>query len=416
MPEVLAGQLAQGPKRGRLPAASLALAALVLLSLVGTWLLRRPVAADAGTSWPLISGSVDSRMTLAQCEDLSHWGVGELLRLERGTAVIRLSRVATVNLEGPAAVELLDAAGNIRLLEGMGSFQVSCGGNGLELHVPGGTLRVVDARFTTEVLSGGMANVRVESGILEIRPRGGAEPQRLRQGEAWQLATDGKTVPVRLPDPHFRSGLAQPVVLFSDHFQDDDGVALGSHRPQVGQGWQVLSAADRPTTLRQHTLDTTGTARRLLARLAPHDAGGSRAVYIFTFHLLPPANLANKIWDQGGVEFISLVDGAGKPFLSLCAAANNSHRWQLRDEASKTLTALTPVCALWTHTLTLCYGLDGRVTLHDGATAQAPIIAGLRLAAATPAAAILLGNQDGGDLALAGIETTLLPAQPVDPQ
>ena len=61
-------------------------------------------------------------------------------------------------------------------------------------------------------------------------------------------------------------------------------------------------------------------------------------------------------------------------------------RWDLviashaiTDERSKAVTALTPVCALWTHSLTLCYGLDGLATLHDGATAQAPVIAEIRL-------------------------------------
>lgn len=46
-------------------------------------------------------------------------------------------------------------------------------------------------------------------------------------------------------------------------------------------------------------------------------------------------------------------------------------------------TAITPVCALWANSLTLCYGLDGGATLHDGASAQAPVIAELRIG--TPA-------------------------------
>lgn len=415
--DVLAGNLAQGSRRRRLLVGYLAVAALVVLSLSAVFFLTRKgpaFPAPAGWSGPLVSGSMDSRMTIAQRDDTAEWAVGEILRLERGTAAIRLNRAAAANFEGPAAVELLDAAGNIRLLEGMASFQVHAAGNSFEVHVPGGILRDKDSRFTTQVLSEGIANVRVESGLLEIHPRGFAEPLFLRSGEALRLEHDGSTTPIRLPDQHFRSGLPQPVVLFRDNFQDDEGRALEQHQPQVGQSWQVPFAGDRPTILHKHSIDTTGSPRRLLARLAPHQATGSRAVYVFTFQLLPPANLANKIWDQGGVEFITLVDGAGKPCLSLLARAIDGHRWQLHDESSQAVPALTPVCALWAHSLTLCYGLDGRVTLHDGATAQAPIITELRVTAATPLAGILIGNHDGGDLAFAGIEATLLPALPTD--
>jgi len=413
----LVGTPAQGPKRRRLHAGYVAVAALVTLSLSAAFFLARKGPANpapAGQSGPLVNGSIDSRMTIAQRDDTSEWAVGEILRLERGTAAIRLNRVTAANFEGPAAVELLDAAGNVRLLEGMASFQVHAAGNCFDVHVPGGILRDKDSRFTTQVLSEGIANVRVESGLLEIHPRGFAEPLYLRSGESLRLEHDGSTTPIRLPDQHFRSGLPQPVVLFRDNFQEDEGRALEQHQPYVGQSWQVPVAGDRPTILHNHSIDTTGSPRRLLARLAPHEAIGPRAVYVFTFHLLPPANLANKIWDQGGIEFITLEDGAGKPCLSLMAAAISGHRWQLRDETSKAMPALTPVCALWTHTLTLCYGLDGRVTLHDGATAQTPIIAELRVAAPLPVAGILIGNHDGGDLAFAGIETTLLPAQPID--
>jgi hypothetical protein len=409
----LADEMALGRTRTRFQPRYLAMAALVALTLFALFFVTRKV--PSAPTGPLITGSTDSRMTIAQRQDSSKWAVGELLRLERGTAAIQLNPAISANFEGPAAIELLDSAGNIRLLEGMASFQANVGGNNFQLNVPGGVVRDMRARFTTEVLSDGVANIRVDSGFLEIHPRGLGEPLRLNSGDAMSLERNGKTQPIRLPNQYFRSGLPEQVTLFSDDFHNAEGIELINHLPAVGQRWQVVSETNS-TIIRNQTLDTSTGARRLLASLAPHNADSPRTVYIFTFHLLPPARIDDKIKRQDGVEFISLADASGQPFLSIFAEARNSHRWQLRDERSKAVTALTQVCALWTHSLTLCYDLGGRVTLHDGATAQAPIIAELRVADPLSIAGIVVGNRDGGDLAFSGIETSLLPAPPIKPQ
>ncbi len=216
-------------------------------------------------------------------------------------------------------------------------------------------------------------------------------------------------MPIRLPNQHFRAGLPQQVILFDDDFRTDAEQPLENHNPLVGGSWKIVAEVN-PTVVRNHVLDTSSGARRLFAPLSPHDATGARSVYIFTFQVVPPTMIDDKVNRKGGEETISLVDSAGREILSVFAKASHGHRWQLRDDFSMAVTALTPVCALWTHSLTLCYGLDGRATLHDGATAQAPVIAELHIASPTAVSGIQISNRDGGDLAFSRIQTALLPA------
>jgi hypothetical protein len=299
-------------------------------------------------------------------------------------------------------------------LEGMVSFAVGETGNHLDVRVPGGILRNLDARFTAEVFTDGIANVRMESGFLEVRPRKNSEPVYLTKGEALRLESNGDSVPIRLPNQHFQSGLPQQVMLFQDRFDEEENTPLSDHRPQFGQSWEPVWE-DNPTLIRNHILDTSTGARRLLARLSPHDPTGSRCVYVFTFHFVPPTMIDDKVNRKDGVEAITLVDPTGKEILSVFATAINGHRWQLRDDVSQAVTALTPVCALWTHSLTLCYGLDGRVTLHDGSTAQAPVVAELHIADPSSVMGFEISNRNGGDIALSEVETGFLPAAATGP-
>lgn len=413
MMDSLADNIATEPRRiHHFPVKIIAIAAVVALSLFAIFFISRQL--PAAKNGPQITASIDSRITIAQRQDSTRWEVGELLRLERGTAAIQLNASVSGNFEGPAAIELVDPSGNIRLLEGMASFQVSTGTNGFDVQVPGGVLRDMSSRFTTEVLADGGANVRVESGMLEIHPRGGSEPLYLKAGDAIRLESNGSGYPIRLPNQHFLSGLPEQVTLFRDDFGTETEQLLNDHKPQIGQSWKVTNQLN-PTYVRNHILDTSSGARTLLGKFAPHDAGGTRSVYIFTFHLVPPQRIDDKISRQQGIELISLVDAAGEPVISIFAEAANSHRWQLRDERSKAVTALTPVCALWTHSLTLCYGLDGRTTLHDGATAQAPVIAEMNLENPTSISGISLANRNGGDLAFSAMEANLLAAPKQEP-
>lgn len=400
------------PRRRRF-ALIAAMAAVVAISLIGLFFTeKKPVETLTG---PQITGSTDSRITIAQRQETKNWAVGELLRLERGTADIRLSRNVGAHFQGPSAIELLNQEGSVRLLEGLASFVVGAGSGSVasEVHTAGGMLRSLDCRYITEVLADGDCNIKVEAGFLEIRPRGQAPVVYLKSGDSIRLSPDGSSLAIRLPDYHFRSSLPEQLILFHDEFNVEKDTFLAEHKPEVGQSWEVLTELN-PTIVRKQRLDTSSGARRIVANLTNHGKQGTRAVYIASFDLLPPARIGDKKDRLGGIEYITLQDAAGKDILSIAAKASNSHRWQLVDERTKASSALTQVCSLWTHSLTLCYGLDGLVTLHDGATAQSPIIAELRVADPPAAAKILLGNFDGGDLALSRIETLLLPSPPQD--
>lgn len=413
MMDSLADNMAtESRKITRFPTKILAIAAAVALSLFASFFVTRQLPVEK--TGPQITASIDSRITIAQRQDRSRWEVGELLRLERGTASIQLNPSVSGNFEGPAAIELIDQSGNIRLLEGMASFQVSTGANGFDVQVPGGVLRDMSSRFTTEVLADGGTNVRIESGMLEVRPRGEREALYLKTGDAIRIESNGSSYPIRLPNQHFLSGLPEQLPLFRDDFESVDGQLLNEHSPRVGLSWKVASELN-PTYLKNHILDTSSGARTLFGNFAPHDAGGPRSVYILTFHLVPPQRIDDKISRREGIELISLADTAGQPVVSIFAEAANSHRWQLRDERSKAVTALTPVCALWTHSLTLCYGMDGRTTLHDGATAQAPVIAEMQLENPVAISGISISNRNGGDLAFSDMEINLLAAPRAEP-
>lgn len=387
----------------------LAMAAAIALLFGGHFF--RTGGNGATPPFPRIAGSVDSRITIAQRQNASQWAIGELLRLERGTADVRLANHVSAYFEGPAAIELLDDRGGVRLREGIASIEVEPGNGAAEVEVGGGVLRTLGARYIVEVLPDGVANIRLDSGFLEIRPREAADPLYLKEGDSLRLEPDGTNRPIRLPEHHFRSELPKQVLLFRDQFKVAHKTPLAGHLPATGGSWEILSEAN-PTLIRNQRLDTSSGARRIVGNLRSHGDQGSRAVYIFSFDLQPPEWIHDKANRLGGIEYITIRDGGGNNIVSIVARAANGHRWQLADERTKATTALTPVCALWTHSLTLCYGLDGLVTLHDGPTAQAPIIAELRVADPPPAAAFLIGNFDGGDLALSRVETLLLPAPP----
>ena len=388
-----------------------AAAAAVILTLLGLFFSQRadPVAVVAGS--PHITGSTDSRITIAQRQDVAQWSVGELLRLQRGTANIQLNPHLGLNLDGPAAIELLDHSGNVRLVEGIASFSVlpGTGNTASVIHVPGGRLRSLDSRYIIEVLANGDTNIQVESGFLEILPNRPALNFYLKSGDSICLNPDGSHTAIRLPDFQYRADLPKQMTLFREDFEVNDLTDVDGHVPPVGRPWQVLSEVN-PTLIRNQRLDTSSGARRIVADLLDHDSQGPRAVYIFSFDLLPPEWLFDKIKRRDGIENITLRDADGNRVVSIIARATNSHRWQLEDERSKAVTALTPVSALWTHSLTICYGLDGWVTLHDGATAQSPIIAELRLEYAPHVSDILIENDTGGDLAFDRMEVNLLPS------
>jgi hypothetical protein len=389
-------------------AAMAAVAALAAVIVAGFWIAGWTDGnASPASGGPAITASSDSRITIAQREDRSQWLPGELLRLERGTAAIRLGKGILAHLEGPAAIELANEEGDVRLFEGRGSFQVDPAGRRFALETPGGVIRGSGSQFVCMISPDQAALLEINSGEIEITSHSGRGPFKIHAGEAVRLDVNGAVTPTARPGIPFRSGLPEELALFHDDFDAADGTGLLNHKPRVGRQWEVLEELN-PTVIRNQRLDTSAGARRLIARLAPHDPASTGSVYVFSFTLVPPAWTHDKVSRIDGIESISIVDPEGRELFHLVAEAVNTHRWQLKGGSQ--VSPLTPVCALWDHQLTLCYGLDGRVTLHDGASAQAPVIASLWLKDPSPVGGILISNRTGGDLAFRRISASLLRA------
>ena len=384
-----------------------AVTSIAALIFAGLWLSSRPSVEATGASSPSITASSDSRITIAQREEREQWSPGELLRLERGTAAIQLGKGVLAHFEGPAAIELENAQGDIRLFEGRGSFQAEQGGHSFKIEAPGGSVRAAGSQFVCQILPDQAALLEVNTGSVEISAHSGRGPSKVSAGEAIRLEGNGSITPTARPGIPFRSGLPEELALFRDEFKAPDNTLIGDHIPETGQKWEVLEEL-KPTPIMKERLDTSGGARRLLARMAPHDPGGTGSVYVFSFSLTPPSWSHDKVQRMDGVESIAVVDAEGHEIFSLTAEAVNTHRWQLKS--AQQASPLTPVCALWDHQLTLCYGLDGRVTLHDGGTAQAPVIASIWLKDPEPVEGLVISNRTGGDLAFRRIATSLLRA------
>jgi hypothetical protein len=361
---------------------------------------------------PSIIASSDSRITIAQREHRGDWAPGELLRLERGTAAIETRTGVLAHFEGPAAIELADRHGNLKMLEGRASFQVADKGRTFEIEAPGGLLRAARATFACQILPDQAMLVEVNAGSLEIVARDRQFRARIDEGQAVRLAGDGAVSPTARPAMPFRAGLPEEFVLFHDNFAMVEDTPLAAHRPGVGRQWRVLAEPEpHPSFVRNHRLDTSAGAREWIAGLAPHDPGGSGSVYVFSFSLLPPSWSHDKVQRMDGVESIAFLDADQKEIFAITAAATNTHRWQLAGGSQ--VSPLTPVCALWEHQLTVCYGLDGRVTLHDGGTAQSPVIASIWLQDPAAVDAMRISNRTGGDLAFRWISAALLKAPPL---
>jgi hypothetical protein len=388
-----------------------AVASLAAAIVAGFWITNRQ--DDQGPiqeSSPSIIASSDSRIIIAQREGREKWSPGELLRLERGTAAIHLGKGVLGHFEGPAAIELVNAQGDIRLFEGRGSFQVDAGGHTFNIEAPGGTVRGSGTRFICQILPDQAALVEVNAGSLELAPHTGRGPSKITAEETVRLEGNGSITPTARPSVPFRAGLPEELALFHDDFKAADGTLISDHVPQTGQKWEVLEEVN-PTAIRKERLDTSSGARRLLARVATHDPGGTGSVYVFSFSLLPPEWSSDKIRRMDGIESIAIVDPEGRELFSLVAEAVDIHRWQLKGGGQ--VSPRTSVCALWDHQLTVCYGLDGRVTLHDGGTAQAPVIASIWLKDPAPVEGFVISNRTGGDLAFRRISTSLLRAPSV---
>jgi hypothetical protein len=193
---------------GRLAWAAAALAAAILVA--ATLMIRqRPVVDRARTG----QGGGVAVATLVACEGVRWSGgmptppavgaplsIGQVLRLDAGTARLRFDRDALVTLEGPAEVELRSAM-RVRAVRGKVTTRVGPEARGFTIETPSAEVVDLGTEFGLEVDDSDRTGVVVFQGAIDLsydsEAAGAGEAtqarsqKRLNQGEALRVSPHG---------------------------------------------------------------------------------------------------------------------------------------------------------------------------------------------------------------------------------
>jgi ferric-dicitrate binding protein FerR (iron transport regulator) len=166
-------------------------AAAALIGAAVVWSAVRP------------AGSADAVATLVHARDVA-WGESTrpvapgtrlapgAIRFDSGTVRLAFDRGATVDVEGPAEVDVVSGM-RIRALRGRLTARVDGGAKGFTVETP--NTRVVDqgTEFGVEVDSHGRTGVVVFEGLVDLAPPGpDAAVRRLERGEAVAVDPAGR--------------------------------------------------------------------------------------------------------------------------------------------------------------------------------------------------------------------------------
>lgn len=229
LPQLLApaGTAAAGDEAAAAPApvraarwplfASVATALAACIALAVT-LARRPAATATASAAPAVAVLVQAQntkwagSTLPTVEN-SPLGPGSLALLE-GIATVRFASGATVMLEAPTRLELVDPL-HARLIEGSVTAEVPPAATGFTVETA--DLRVVDlgTRFGVTASTTGNSQVYVFEGSVRLDRPDGAEPRTLTAGKSYHVRSDavspGYIEPARLqPMGHIDGWTAIP--------------------------------------------------------------------------------------------------------------------------------------------------------------------------------------------------------------
>jgi len=187
---IRAAQLASPVPRRRgwgIAAGGLALAAAALLA----FLRMGPGKSDSEAS--LASGGVTMNgARVPEGEAIPMGATVEAIGAE--VARINLEDGSSVSLAPQGRITLERETGYVVTLEsGAATFQVAPqeGGRTFRVHTPEIQVRVIGTRFRVQHTTGDGSEVRVESGVVEVRLRSSNEWMRLRRGEAHQSRDQG---------------------------------------------------------------------------------------------------------------------------------------------------------------------------------------------------------------------------------
>ncbi|WP_367874535.1 FecR domain-containing protein [Luteolibacter sp. Populi] len=386
-------------------------AALVLLSATWfTFFRSEPLPAS-------VAGSADSYFLIdGVTVNEGTWLKGQRLEVRDGVVVARLNPFTEACIDGPSLIVLAENGRDLDLRRGRVYFRVDPGAPAFKIMAAGAKVRHIGTEFGVWVAEGGSCEVHVTDGRVEV-DRGNQKGRwTLKAGESasWRNRGDTLLNPVTATD--FRKALPGETVVFEDDFSEASGTLLRDKKPDTGEPWQVYMERS-PTTVGGGRLDTSGSARNLKATFIPETVPNHRQVVLMSFSTRQPAWILDKQTRLGGIEKIALQAADGTVICSVQAKASEGHRWRIRDEARSSTgdgsraieSELTDLSALQENELTLRYdALGGKVTLHDGTSTQAKMIAEVPASVRAMPTSLVIWNDDGGDLALKRISVKVV--------
>ena len=384
---------------------SLAGAAAILLLTLSTFFFLRASRMQDIT----ISASDDSSFSVnGGREQQGFLKAGDSLDLAHGVVSLALGPYVEACVEGPARVRLLDQEGRFEIQQGSAYFQISPGGRDFEVHTPAGVIHDIGTKFGVRVLPGGTVETHVTAGAVDIERPDGSPRHRVEAGNAVRWSTTDSFNTARINADLFVQNLPWQTVVLKEDFSDEDGTSLSGKDPALGQPWMVLNESN-PTLINRGLLDTSFGPRNLSVGFRTDASSGRRRVYLMTFATAVPENIDDKEGFADASEGLTLWDMNGRSLVSIIARASGGHRWQLKDEASGTLSPEIPVSALEAKMLTVCYEHEtGMTRIYQGSNPRGKLLAELQTRPHATPRSLTVSNIGGGDLAIDHLEARVV--------
>lgn len=193
----------------------------------------------------------------------------------------------------------------------------------------------------------------------------------------------------------FTVSTSQAAVIFADDFSDADGTVLNGKAPDVGISWEQTSGTE--VTVQGGRIDTTGAARVIFGNFTA--LGADEPLLILTADV-------TLISHNGGFAGISLFQGDSERIF-LGDLSGETTTWGLSiagvgDASSESYSG--------PNTLTLTYDFNtGLTQLFDGAAPAGNPLISLNAEPGLAFNRFRIANNNGGDIALAGITVQTAP-------
>lgn len=321
-PEEGAEKLLVLPSRSRWPRRLAAIAAVLVLGIGGTLLLRHPagprasLASASGLQW---AGGVE----LAAEDDLP---VATPLEIVRGTAELVFPSGARVALEGPCRFRL-DRPEALTVLHGQVSVHAPKGAEGFHVDTPGGRFVDLGTRFGLAVGSDGDRPVvltEVYEGEVEVQASR-KETERLYGGDS-RAVVHGESGPLLLTSLD-ASPVRVPKILLNASPQTERGLNLALGKPVTSPGYCIRphGSVFPPANLTDGRTDDTGVPGDWSFWLAPNGENGEFTVDLGESETIARISLQNtsnrRIDDRGTSDFEAWISNDNVNFTRIVQGA-----------------------------------------------------------------------------------------------